>query len=116
MDFQQIDDLGFFLMDNSQTYGNPDPPQLGGVVDFVLGGLWTQPVDIDHINFQCRIFGALVFNEDFADVESVEPGSWSTKIPFDVPSVAPETTYYVTVNAVAADGSALFKITTNFKF
>ena len=116
MTFTQTDDFGYFLMDESQTYGNPDPPQLGSTVYFTLGGLWTQPVDIDHINFKCHLFGALVYNEDFADVESVQPGGWSYSLPFDVPSVAPSTTYYITVSAWGQDGSELFSIDTNFKF
>ena len=116
MVFTQTDDLGYFLMDESQTYGSPDPPKLGQTVYFNLGGLWTQPVDIDHINFKCHLFGALVYNEDFPDLESVQPGGWSYSLPFDVPSVAPSTTYYVTVEAVATDGSELFSIDTNFRF
>ena len=116
MVFTQTDDDGYFLMDESQTYGNPDPPQLGTTVYFTLGGLWTQPVDIDHMNFKCHLFGALVYNEDFPDVESVQPGGWSYSLPFDVPPVAPSTTYYITVSAWAQDGSELFSIDTNFKF
>ena len=116
MVFTQTDDLGIFLMDESQTYGNPDPPQLGSTVYFTLGGLWTQPVDIDHINFKCHLFGALVYNEDFTDVESTGPGGWSYSLPFDVPPVAPSTTYYITVEGVAQDGSELFSIDTNFRF
>ena len=27
--FTQTDDFGYFLLDDSQTYANPDPPQLG---------------------------------------------------------------------------------------
>ena len=57
MVFTQTDDLGIFLMDESQSYGSPDPPQLGGLETFTLGGLWTQPVDLDHVNFQCHLFG-----------------------------------------------------------
>ena len=41
MVFTQTDDLGIFHMDESQTYGNPDPPRLGSTVYFTLGGLWT---------------------------------------------------------------------------
>ena len=115
MVFTQTDDYGIFIMDNTSTYASPDPPRLGSVVNFVLGGLWTQPVDIDHMNFKCKLFGALVYNEDFPDVESVDSGFWTFSLPFDVPSVAPTTTYYVTVSALATDGSELFSINTNFK-
>ena len=41
MVFTQTDDLGIFLMDESQSFGSPDPPQLGGLEVFTLGGLWT---------------------------------------------------------------------------
>ena len=116
MVFTQTDDYGLFIMDETSTYGNPDPPRLGQVVNFNLGGLWTQPVDIDHTNFKCHLFGALVYNENFPQVESVDAGFWSVSIPFDVPSVAPTATYYVTVSAVAQDGSELFSIDTNFRF
>ena len=114
--FTQTDGLGIFLMDESQTYADPDPPQLGSTVYFTLGGLWTQPVNIDHLNFKCHLFGVLVYNEDFSDVESVDPGMWSYSLPFDVPPVAPSTTYYVTVSAVDTDGMELFSIDTNFRF
>ncbi len=39
--FTQTDDLGIFLLDDSQTYADPDPPKLGQTVNFTLGGLWT---------------------------------------------------------------------------
>ena len=116
MVFEQVDDMSYFLMDNSQTYANPDPPQTGGTVTFTLGGLWIQPADIDHVNFQCHLFGVLVYNEDFADFESVQPGGWAYNVPFDVPSVAPSTTYFITVTAKAQDSSDLFIINTDFKF
>ncbi len=41
MTFTQTDDLGIFLLDESQTFGDPDPPKLGQTVNFTLGGLWT---------------------------------------------------------------------------
>ena len=116
MQFEQVDDMSYFLLDESQTFGNPDPPQLGQTVYFNLGGIWTQPVDIDHINFKCHLFGALVYNEDFADPESVQPGGWTYSLPFDVPPVAPTTTYYITIEGLATDGTSLFMINTNFRF
>ena len=103
-------------MDESQTYGDPDPPQLNSTVYFHLGGIWTQPVDLDHLNFKCHLFGALVYNEDFADVESIQPGGWNYALPFDVPPVAPDTTYYITIEALAQDGTSVFEIKTSFKF
>ena len=116
MVFTQTDDLGIFLMDESQSYGSPDPPQLGGLETFTLGGLWTQPVDLDHVNFQCHLFGVLVYNENFPDQESVEPGMWTYGVPFDVPAVAPATTYYITVNGYDTAGEIVFTIKTDFKF
>ena len=103
-------------MDASQTYGDPDPPRLNSTVWFYLGGIWTQPVDIALVNFKCHLFGALVYNEDFPDVESVDTGFWQYALPFDVPPVAPDTTYYITIEAKAQDGTSLFKINTDFRF
>ena len=40
MQFTQTDDQSWFILDTSQTYGSPDPPQLGKIVNFTLGGLW----------------------------------------------------------------------------
>ena len=116
MQFVQTDDMSYFLMDESITYADPDPPKLNATVYFNLGGLWTQPVEIDHINIKCHIFGALVFNEDFPDVESVQPGGWTYTLPFDVPPIAPDTTFYNTIIGVAQDGTSLFTIETNFRF
>jgi len=58
----------------------------------------------------------LVYDEDFPDQENVDPGMWSYSLPFDVPPVAPSTTYYITITAVGTDGSELFSIDTDFKF
>ena len=116
MVFEQVDDMSYFLLDESQTFGNPDPPQLNSTVYFNLGGVFIQPADIGIINFKCHLFGALVYNEDFADVESVQPGGWTYSLPFDVPAVAPSTTYYITIEGLAQDGSSLFMVNTNFKF
>ena len=68
------------------------------------------------MNFQCRLFGALVYNEDFPYNQDESAGGWTYSLPFDVPSVAPTTTYYVTVSAVDADGNDLFSVDTDFKF
>ena len=116
MKFVQKDDQSWFILDETQTYGSPDPPQLGKTVNFVLGGVFIQDAFVDHMNFQCRLFGALVYNEDFPYQQDVSAGGWSYSLPFDVPGVAPSTTYYITVDAVDADGNQLFSIDTNFKF
>ncbi len=89
---------------------------LGSTVYFTLGGLWTQPVDLDHINFKCSIFGVVAYNEDFPDLESVDAGMWSFSLPFSVPSVAPQTTYHVNVTAYDKSSNQLFGIITSFKF
>ena len=60
----QEDDQTWFIMDDSQTFGTPDPPALGQTETFTLGGIWIQDVELDYVNFQCRIFGALAYNEN----------------------------------------------------
>ena len=114
--FTQVDDQSFFIMDASQTYGSPDPPKTGSTENFVLGGLWLADTYLDHLNFQCHLFGALVYNEDFPITSDVAAGGWTHTIPFDVPSVAPATRYYITVNAFDADNNPLFVINTDFTF
>ena len=116
MIFTQADSQDWFILDNSQTYASPDPPKTGAVVNFTLGGLWITDASLDHINFQCHLFGALVYNEDFPQVEDVTSGGWTYTLPFDVPAVAPKATYYITVNAIDADGNTLFTVNTDFKF
>ena len=113
--FTQTDHFNKFIMDPSTTYADPDPITTGITVNFNLGGIWTQPVNIDHVNFKCHLFGVVAYNEDFADVETVYPGSWTYSLPFDVPPVAPTATYYVTVTAVDNTGADLFIIDTNFR-
>ena len=116
MVFVQTDGFDYFLLDNSQTFASPDPPMTGQLLNFTLGGIWLQDEYLDHTNFQCHIFGALVYNEDFPYSADVLAGGWSNIIPFDVPSVAPQTTYYITVSGVDADGNTLFSVDTDFKF
>ncbi len=116
MIFTQVDSQDWFILDNSQTYASPDPPKTGAVVNFTLGGLWITDASLDHINFQCHLFGALVYNEDFPQVEDVTSGGWTYTLPFDVPAVAPKATYYITVNAIDADGNTLFTVNTDFRF
>ena len=115
MVFKQTDSDGFFIMDPSLTFGDPDPVRTGATVNFNLGGVWTQPVEIDHMNFKCHLFGVLAYNEDFPDQEVAFPGQWTYSLPFDVPPVAPTATYYITVSAWDVNGQELFSINTNFK-
>ena len=60
------------------------------------------------MNFSCKLFGVVVYNENFPDPEFADPGDWSYSLPFDVPSVAPTATYYVTVSAIDPAGATLF--------
>ena len=112
----QDDDQMYFIMDESQTYGTPSYPTLGQTETFTLGGIWIQEVNLDRINFQCRIFGALAYNENTYFQQDMEVGFWTTDIPFDVPPVAPSTTYHVTVTAYSGADEELFVMTTEFNF
>ena len=114
--FVQTDGFDYFLLDNSQTFANPDPPKTGGLELFTIGGIWLDDNYLDHTNFKCHLFGALVYDEDFPYDADVSAGGWSNTTPFDVPSVAPNTTYYITVSGVDADGNTLFSVDTNFRF
>ena len=70
---------------------------------------------MDHVNFKCNLFGVLAYNEDFP-ADPVQPGGWNYSLPFDIPPIVPDTTYYVTIEGVAKDGSSLFTLKTDFRF
>ena len=116
MVFEQEDAGDYFLMDDSQTFGTPDPPQTAGTEVFTLGGIFFEDVHMAYVNFTCKIFGVLVFNENFPNDELISAGAWSYNVPFDVPSVAPQTTYYVEVYGYDVEDNMLFDITTDFTF
>ena len=115
--FEQTDDQSYFIMDDSTTTANPDPPALGQTVDFTIGGVWLQEVNLVKLNFVCHLFGAVAYNSDFPDVETFEENAgWSYTIPFPVPPVAPKAEYDITVQGIAADGTSVFSIDTSFRF
>ena len=117
--FTQTDASGKFVLDLSQTFATPDPPKLNTTLNFTLGGVWTQPVNIKAVNFKCNLFGAKVYDQDFpvdAAKQSVQPGGWTYTIPFDVPSSAPAAKYDVSVQAMSDAGEELFVVTTFFNF
>ena len=43
------------------------------------------------------VSGALVYNEDFPNDADLSAGEWSYEVPFDVQSVVPAATYYISV-------------------
>lgn len=83
---------------------------------FNIGGLWINDAYVSAMNFKCHLFGALVYNENFPYEQDVSAGGWNYALPFDVPPVAPVATYYITINALDADGNSLFSVDTNFRF
>ena len=106
-------------MDESNTIAKPDQPRLGNTVYFTAAGKWIKPVEFDHMNLKCHLFGALVYDEDFPEVmEIIKPGLWSSySLPFDAPlPVDPSATYFITISGWGQDGLELFSIDTNFKF
>merc|ERR1712071_728017 len=52
MQFTQTAGFQYFIMDNSQTYGSPDPPQLNNTEMFTLGGIWNMPVTMSYVEFK----------------------------------------------------------------
>ena len=114
--FTQTDNLGIFIMDQSQTFAEPDPPQLNSHTIFTLGGIFTQPVRMDHTEFLCEIYGQQVYDEKFPDAEEILPGSWSYALPFDIPKIAPPTTYHVTIKGIDHEQKELFTVVTEFHF
>merc|ERR1719329_1444395 len=113
MVISQTDAMINFIMDPSQTYGNPDPVTPGVTETFYIGGIWLAPAHLQNMNFKCHMFGALVYNENTLIDEDMEAGSfWTTTIPFDVPSVTPHTNYNIDVAALDASDNELFHLIT----
>ena len=115
--FTQTSGQQNFLLDTTLTKGDPAYPTLGVNENFHVAGIWLQPESLDEVVFECVLFGALVYQQKFPDVESITAGEqWSTDFEFDVPGVAPPATYYITFYAVDTAGDRLWEVTTNFKF
>ena len=108
-----------FIMDPNATYGDPAYPTLGVTPEmFYVGGLWLAPEALDHVRFQCVLYGALVYDEKYTDVEAITAGEqWASPgFKFDIPNVAPPGTYHITIQAEDASDNALWAITTSFQF
>ena len=95
------------------TYVSPSALKIGTTITFTLGGVWEQPADLDHIHFECFGLGSLHYTKDIADVETVQPGGWNLKIPYDILSSATPSTYNLTLTGVAKDMTELFVLQTN---
>ena len=107
-----------FTLMADQTKGNPDPPQTGGTENFTIAGLATHPLEVKELNFRCWLFGAKVYDEKFApSTTQLQPGTvWTATVPFDVPGVAPNTTYDIEIAGQDANGTDLFTVRTAFLF
>ena len=116
MTFEQVDTFNYFILDPAQTYSQPDPPEVNSTAYFTLGGIWIQPAQLDHIRFQCHLFGVLAYDESFPDTDMVFPGGWTYSLPFDIPPVVPNTTYYVTISGWGPGDVEYFTIETAFRF
>ena len=88
------------------TYADPNPIQKGSVVKFHVGGMWTHPMQIANVRFECYLYDAKVFDEaldcngDASCPNVVLPGSpWNAEFDFQVPGVAPDTEFDVKVIA-----------------
>jgi hypothetical protein len=54
---------------------------------------------VKQMNFKCHLYGVLVYNSNFSVDETPNPGFWTNITPFDVPSVAPDAEYFITITA-----------------
>jgi hypothetical protein len=57
---KQVDDGTYFRLDTTQTYANPDPPQLGGTEYFTLSGIYVVPFPLIKTEFICHLLGVPV--------------------------------------------------------
>ena len=111
---------GMFTLDMSQTVASPDPPHTATTENFTIAGISKMPMTVAGVRFQCWLYGAPAYNESFAPDagnENITPGTeWKQSIPFDVPGVAPKTTYDIQVCAEDSTQTPLFCMRTAFKF
>ena len=106
-----------FLLDTTLTKGDPAYPTLGINEYFDVAGIWLNTESLAEVVFECKLFGALVYQQKFADAEAITAGEqWSTVFEFDVPGVAPPATYYISFYANDTAGQKLWEVTTDFKF
>ena len=90
------------MMDPTLTYSVPAVPDKGITLLFCLGGIFFLEEFVDHLNFRCRLSGVPVYNENF-DVKQDASDCWTYCLPFDVPSFAPSTEYFVTITGKSSD-------------
>ena len=116
--FKQTDSDSMFLLDPTSTHGDPAYPTLNSTEHFYVAGTWLQPAKLDHVRFQCHLFGALVYNETQADAQDFNAGDvWtSPAFDFDIPAIAPSTTYVIDIIGETADNTELWSVNTQFKF
>ena len=112
----------------SQTYADPVSVVKGSTQKFNVGGIWRiADADVTHVNFKCRLYGVVVFDEtwqcnspaanDFGTctVPTGVPGEdWIAQFGFDVPAVTPPLPYYVTVQFLNADETVMFTVESDF--
>ena len=111
--FTQTDPMLYFMMDPTLTYSVPAVPDKGITLLFCLGGIFFLPEYVDHLNFRCKLSGVPVYNQNFEVLEQASD-MWTYCLPFDVPSYAPSTEYFVTItgksSAKAITNTDLFSI------
>ena len=93
-----------------------------------MGGIWLiENANVTHVNFKCRLEGAVVFDETWqcdklasndsgtCTVPTGVPGeNWLAKFGFDVPTIAPPFAYYVTVEFLNPDEQVMFTVESDF--
>ncbi len=114
--FEQKDSAQYFMMDPTLMFSDPEVPTKGKTLQFHMGGMWMMPQHVDHLNFKCKLDGIPVYNENF-DVKEDVADQWTHVIPFDVPRIAPSSSYDVTFSALTTSGKdavELFSIESKF--
>ena len=98
--FQQLDDLDIFLLDTTQTHGDPIFPIKGVNEYFTIAGFFQEVVNLATLRFTCEHEGVIVYNHTY-DVENITNPFFGQFISdpylFIIPSVAPDWLYPITV-------------------
>lgn len=126
----QISGQQNWIMLPQDTKADSDPVCTACTEKFYVGGIWNiANVDLDHVNFQCKLAGAVAYNADYpcdgSSSESNDYGNcpkptgaigeeWKADFGFDVPGFAPPFLYEVTITGYDSAGASLFQLGSNF--
>lgn len=86
---------GLFVLDQSQTYANPDPATKGITIALNLGGIFTKATDLTNLDINTLWDNTPLHKEDHALTNSIPAnGPFAYTAQWAIPSFAPSGHYH----------------------